>query len=48
MCAASRAGRVVESVCLLLPEGPDRLVTVVPAWVRGRGLGLAGRHSPRC
>ncbi|MEV0152974.1 TadA family conjugal transfer-associated ATPase [Micromonospora sp. NPDC050686] len=36
-------GRVLESVCLLLPEGPDRLVTVVPAWVRGRGLGLAGR-----
>ena len=36
-------GRVLESICLLLPEGPDRLVTVVPAWVRGRGLGLAGR-----
>ncbi|MEV4654959.1 TadA family conjugal transfer-associated ATPase [Micromonospora sp. NPDC049301] len=36
-------GRVLESICLLLPEGPDRLVTVVPAWVRGRGLGLAAR-----
>ncbi|SCE65144.1 pilus assembly protein CpaF [Micromonospora viridifaciens] len=36
-------GRVLESVSLLLPEGPDRLVTVVPAWVRGRGLGLAAR-----
>ncbi|TQJ19944.1 pilus assembly protein CpaF [Micromonospora sp. A202] len=36
-------GRVLESVCLLLPEGPDRLVTVVPAWVRGGGLGLAAR-----
>ncbi|MFC0007806.1 TadA family conjugal transfer-associated ATPase [Micromonospora siamensis] len=36
-------GRVLESVCLLLPEGPDRLVTAVPAWTRGRGLGLAGR-----
>ncbi|SCE81519.1 TadA family conjugal transfer-associated ATPase [Micromonospora mirobrigensis] len=36
-------GRVLESVCLLLPEGPDRLVTAVPAWIRGRGLGLAGR-----
>ncbi|MEU1678749.1 TadA family conjugal transfer-associated ATPase [Micromonospora zamorensis] len=36
-------GRVLESVCLLLPEGPDRLVTVVPAWVRGSGLGLAAR-----
>jgi secretion/DNA translocation related ATPase len=36
-------GRVLESVCLLLPEGPERLVTVVPAWARGRGLGLAAR-----
>ncbi|PZV96326.1 pilus assembly protein CpaF [Micromonospora phaseoli] len=36
-------GRVLESICLLLPEGPDRLVTAVPAWVRGRGLGLAAR-----
>ncbi|MEU7920197.1 TadA family conjugal transfer-associated ATPase [Micromonospora zamorensis] len=36
-------GRVLESVCLLLPEGPDRLVTAVPAWVRGGGLGLAAR-----
>ena len=32
-------GRVLEAVCLLLPAGPERLVTVVPAWVRGRGLG---------
>lgn len=38
-----RSGRVLESICLLLPNGPDRLVTVVPAWVRGRGLGLAAR-----
>ncbi|MEV1144364.1 TadA family conjugal transfer-associated ATPase, partial [Micromonospora sp. NPDC049799] len=36
-------GRMLESVCLLLPEGPDRLVTVVPAWVRGTGPGLAAR-----
>ncbi|MGV9210816.1 TadA family conjugal transfer-associated ATPase [Micromonospora sp. RB23] len=36
-------GRVLESICLLLPEGPERLATVVPAWVRGRGLGLAAR-----
>ncbi|MFG2047592.1 TadA family conjugal transfer-associated ATPase [Micromonospora sp. NPDC048935] len=36
-------GRILESVCLLLPEGPERLVTVVPAWVRGSGLGLAAR-----
>ncbi|SIR24687.1 TadA family conjugal transfer-associated ATPase [Micromonospora avicenniae] len=39
----SDRGRVLESVCLLLPEGPDRLVTVVPAWVRGRGPGPAAR-----
>ncbi|MFI6261680.1 TadA family conjugal transfer-associated ATPase [Micromonospora sp. NPDC051006] len=36
-------GRVLEAICLLLPEGPEHLVTAVPAWVRGRGLGLAGR-----
>ncbi|WP_406038740.1 TadA family conjugal transfer-associated ATPase [Micromonospora sp. NBC_00898] len=36
-------GRMLESISLLVPEGPDRLVTVVPAWVRGRGLGLAAR-----
>ncbi|MFG3419980.1 TadA family conjugal transfer-associated ATPase [Micromonospora sp. NPDC049460] len=36
-------GRLLESVCLLLPEGPDRLVAAVPAWVRGRGLGPAAR-----
>ncbi|MEV0425288.1 TadA family conjugal transfer-associated ATPase [Micromonospora sp. NPDC050495] len=36
-------GRVLESIGLLLPEGPDRLATVVSAWVRGRGLGLAAR-----
>ncbi|SCG46642.1 TadA family conjugal transfer-associated ATPase [Micromonospora inositola] len=36
-------GRLLESISLLVPEGPDRLVTVVPAWVRGRGLGLAAR-----
>ncbi|MGC4833146.1 TadA family conjugal transfer-associated ATPase [Micromonospora vinacea] len=36
-------GRILESVCLLLPEGPERMVTVVPAWVRGSGLGLAAR-----
>ncbi|MEV1328282.1 TadA family conjugal transfer-associated ATPase [Micromonospora costi] len=34
-------GRVLESVCLLLPDGPDRLVGVVPAWVRGSGPGPA-------
>ncbi|SBT50906.1 TadA family conjugal transfer-associated ATPase [Micromonospora auratinigra] len=33
----STEGRVLESISLLLPEGPDRLAGVVPAWVRGRG-----------
>ncbi|MEV4844231.1 TadA family conjugal transfer-associated ATPase [Micromonospora matsumotoense] len=37
-------GRLLESICLLLAEGPDRLVTVVPAWMRGHGVGPAG-HS---
>ncbi|MFF5072088.1 TadA family conjugal transfer-associated ATPase [Micromonospora olivasterospora] len=36
-------GRVLESVCLLLPHGPDRLVSVVPAWIRGQGPGPAAR-----
>ncbi|WP_422744928.1 TadA family conjugal transfer-associated ATPase [Micromonospora sp. WMMD754] len=36
-------GRVLDSIGLLLPEGADRVVTVVPAWTRGRGLGLAAR-----
>jgi pilus assembly protein CpaF len=34
-------GRILDAVCLLLPSGPERLVTVVPAWRRGRGLGPA-------
>ncbi|MBC8993369.1 TadA family conjugal transfer-associated ATPase [Micromonospora chalcea] len=36
-------GRVLDSIGLLLPDGPDRVVTVVPAWVRGRGPGPATR-----
>ncbi|MGC4895635.1 TadA family conjugal transfer-associated ATPase [Micromonospora sp. DT31] len=36
-------GRVLDSVGLLLPEGPDRVVTVLPAWTRARGLGPAAR-----
>ncbi|MBO4159900.1 TadA family conjugal transfer-associated ATPase [Micromonospora antibiotica] len=35
-------GRLLESICLLLADGSDRLVTVVPAWVRGHGVGPAG------
>jgi pilus assembly protein CpaF len=34
-------GRVLEAICLLLPNGPERLVTVVPAWRRGDGPGPA-------
>ncbi|MFY1635662.1 TadA family conjugal transfer-associated ATPase [Solwaraspora sp. WMMB335] len=30
-------GRVVDAVCLLVPEGAQRLVTVVPAWRLGAG-----------
>ncbi len=36
-----RADRRVEQVCLLLPSGPDRLVTAVPAWHRATGPGPA-------
>ncbi|MFG1718186.1 TadA family conjugal transfer-associated ATPase [Micromonospora chalcea] len=36
-------GRVLDSIGLLLPDGPDRVVTVIPAWVRGRGPGPAAR-----
>ena len=36
-------GRVLDSIGLLLPDGPDRVVTVVPAWARGRGPGPAAR-----
>ncbi|MCT2280698.1 TadA family conjugal transfer-associated ATPase [Micromonospora chalcea] len=36
-------GRVLDSIGLLLPDGPDRVVTVVPAWIRGRGPGPAAR-----
>jgi pilus assembly protein CpaF len=29
--------RVVNEICMLLPDGPDRLVRAVPAWHRERG-----------
>jgi pilus assembly protein CpaF len=35
----NRGQRVVDEVCVLLPDGPDRLVRAVPAWRRGRGFG---------
>ncbi|MEW2441505.1 TadA family conjugal transfer-associated ATPase [Micromonospora marina] len=37
----TRQGRVLDSIGLLLPDGPDRVVTVVPAWTRGRGVAPA-------
>ncbi|HEX5598074.1 MAG TPA: TadA family conjugal transfer-associated ATPase [Micromonosporaceae bacterium] len=37
----TREGRALEEICLLLPAGPERLVTVVPVWQRRRGLGPA-------
>jgi pilus assembly protein CpaF len=38
-----RAGgqRVVEALCLLQASGPQRLVTVVPVWRHGHGIGPA-------
>ncbi|MDP9815450.1 pilus assembly protein CpaF [Spirilliplanes yamanashiensis] len=35
------AGRVLDSVSVLLPTGPERLATVVPAWHHARGPGPA-------
>jgi pilus assembly protein CpaF len=34
-------GRILDSVCLLLPTGPERFVTAVPAWRDGAGIGPA-------
>ncbi|MFC7549070.1 TadA family conjugal transfer-associated ATPase [Plantactinospora sp. GCM10030261] len=34
-------GRVLESVNVLAPSGPDRMVTVLPAWRRSVGAGPA-------
>lgn len=36
-------GRVLDSICLLLPDGPDQLVRAVPAWGRAGGPGPAAR-----
>jgi pilus assembly protein CpaF len=35
----TRAGRMVEAICLLRPVGPDGLLHVVPAWQRELGPG---------
>ncbi|AGZ38658.1 TadA family conjugal transfer-associated ATPase [Actinoplanes friuliensis] len=40
-------GRVLESVGVLLPAGEQRLVTVVPAWRRGRGAGPGAESLAR-
>ena len=40
-------GRILDSVCLLLPAGPERLVTAVPAWRYGVGPGPAAARLAR-
>lgn len=43
-----RAGRrVVQEICLLLPDEQHRLVTAVPVWRRGDGLGPAADAMAR-
>ncbi|WBB96556.1 TadA family conjugal transfer-associated ATPase [Solwaraspora sp. WMMA2080] len=34
--------RFVDAICLLTPHGPERLITVTPAWRRGAGPQPAG------
>lgn len=41
------AGRILDSICLLLPTGPERFVTAVPAWREGAGAGPAGAGLAR-
>jgi len=35
------SGRVLETVGLVVPDGPDRFVTVRPVWQRSTGVGVA-------
>lgn len=42
-----RGERTLDSVCLLAPEGPERLVAAVPAWSRARGIGPAAGRLAR-
>ena len=42
-CDEATGGASWSRSACCCPRGPDRLVTVVPAWVRGSGLGLAAR-----
>ncbi|MCN0178487.1 TadA family conjugal transfer-associated ATPase [Salinispora arenicola] len=39
----AKRGRALDSICLLLPDGPDRLVRVVSAWGHDGGPGPAAR-----
>jgi pilus assembly protein CpaF len=43
----TRRGRVLDEVCVLLPTGLDRLITVVPAWRRRHGPGPAATALAR-
>lgn len=42
-----RGDRTLDSICVLAPEGPERLVTAVPAWSRARGIGSAAAPLAR-
>jgi pilus assembly protein CpaF len=41
------SGRILDSICLLLPAGPERFVTAVPAWRAGVGAGPAAAGLAR-
>ncbi|BCB81089.1 hypothetical protein Pflav_074990 [Phytohabitans flavus] len=43
----TRSGRILDSICVLMPSGSERLVTVLPAWRRGHGPGPAARALAR-
>ena len=40
-------GRTLDEICVLLPTGPDRFVTAVPAWQRMQGPGPAATTLAR-
>jgi pilus assembly protein CpaF len=42
-----RGERTLDAICLLAPEGPERLVTAVPAWSRVSGIGPAAERLAR-
>lgn len=43
----SAGRRMVQEICLLLPEGDQRLVRAVPVWRRGEGVGPAAATLAR-